>query len=280
MITAVFAGSATWKADPIDDNWSNAGNWTPETVPNGPDDVATFANSDTTTVVINAATEIEEMVFQPGPDSFQITLDNLSPMTISGVGMSNQSGRTQVVKTGSSFGGGNEWSFVNSASAGSMMSFIRKFNSKISFYDTATAATASFFNHGPLTITGNYGIYFFAEADAGTATFTNFAENTGSPAFIGFYGSSSAASGTFAGSGDIIFAEESTAANASFSIGGNVFFSGNATATNATFTITDFEVSPFLLMQLRATARSTTKGASCTLILAGQVGMPRSLTAT
>jgi hypothetical protein len=36
------AGSATWNLDPISSDWNIAANWTPNTVPNGPDDIATF----------------------------------------------------------------------------------------------------------------------------------------------------------------------------------------------------------------------------------------------
>ena len=41
-----YAGSATWNLDPINENWNDAANWMPNTVPNGPADVATFGVSD------------------------------------------------------------------------------------------------------------------------------------------------------------------------------------------------------------------------------------------
>ncbi len=37
-----LAGSATWKSNPVDSDWNNASNWKPATVPNGPNDRATF----------------------------------------------------------------------------------------------------------------------------------------------------------------------------------------------------------------------------------------------
>src|SRR5260370_2283329 len=61
--------SATWKTNPIDNDWHNAANWKPETVPNGPDDVATFHTSDTNAIVVNAPTPIAEMVFETGADT-------------------------------------------------------------------------------------------------------------------------------------------------------------------------------------------------------------------
>ena len=38
-----IAGNATRGTNPATGNWSTAGNWTPATVPNGPNDTATFA---------------------------------------------------------------------------------------------------------------------------------------------------------------------------------------------------------------------------------------------
>ena len=40
-----LAGSATWLLSPQDSAWENANNWTPGGPPNGPSDVATFAQS-------------------------------------------------------------------------------------------------------------------------------------------------------------------------------------------------------------------------------------------
>ena len=37
-----FAGSATWNSNPVSNDWNTAANWTPATVPNGPEDIATF----------------------------------------------------------------------------------------------------------------------------------------------------------------------------------------------------------------------------------------------
>ena len=40
-----LAGSATWLLSPQDSAWENANNWTPGGPPNGPSDIATFAQS-------------------------------------------------------------------------------------------------------------------------------------------------------------------------------------------------------------------------------------------
>src|SRR5438132_13746349 len=44
------AGSATWSASPASSDWLNANNWSPNTVPNGSNDVASFGLSTQTTV--------------------------------------------------------------------------------------------------------------------------------------------------------------------------------------------------------------------------------------
>ena len=50
-----LAGSATWLSSPQDAAWENPNNWTPGGPPNGPSDVATFAQSSQTTVNISTS---------------------------------------------------------------------------------------------------------------------------------------------------------------------------------------------------------------------------------
>src|SRR6266481_1802477 len=49
---AAFSGSATWNLNPTSTDWNTAANWTPETVPNGTTDIATFDVSDVTDVLV------------------------------------------------------------------------------------------------------------------------------------------------------------------------------------------------------------------------------------
>ena len=90
-----FAGSATWSLSPVSSDWSDPANWTPNTVPNGPNDVATFATSSQTNVVIGASPiELDSVVFGPGASAF--TLDDESGVfTFSGAGIVNNSGIIQ-----------------------------------------------------------------------------------------------------------------------------------------------------------------------------------------
>src|SRR5947208_15938786 len=52
--SSAFAGSATWNLNPTSGDWNTATNWTPATVPNGPNDTATFDVSNITDVFVSA----------------------------------------------------------------------------------------------------------------------------------------------------------------------------------------------------------------------------------
>src|SRR5438270_611123 len=88
VITAkAHAGSAIWKLNPPTSDWDNAANWRPRTVPNGPNDIATFAVSNTTNVSLPPQQrEVDAIVFSPGASAFTIITDDLttSPLVLSG----------------------------------------------------------------------------------------------------------------------------------------------------------------------------------------------------
>ena len=95
MPGVAFAGSATWKTSPLTGNWNAAGNWTTGGPPNGPSDVATFATSNKTTVLLSADIEVSGITFNSGGSIFNITTS--SPvLTISGSGITNNSTKTQL----------------------------------------------------------------------------------------------------------------------------------------------------------------------------------------
>src|SRR5882757_3097235 len=108
------AGSATWNLNPASGDWNTAANWTPATVPNGPADTAQFAASNTTGISISGPTEVNGAQFNPGASAFTITAPPMLTFTISGVGITNNSGTTQnFVSTDDSI-----INFSNSATAG------------------------------------------------------------------------------------------------------------------------------------------------------------------
>src|SRR5713226_1590069 len=116
-----FAGSATWSSTPGSGDWNTAGNWTPQTVPNGPSDVATFATSNQAAVSLSAQTEVNAITFDSGASPFTITTPANNSgfgLIISGVGVTNNSGTTQnfvAAADFSSFSNRSFIQFINSA---------------------------------------------------------------------------------------------------------------------------------------------------------------------
>jgi hypothetical protein len=72
LAQSIYAGSATWKIDPTND-WNNPRNWTPQTVPNSPDDTATFDLTNVVTPVIHSDIHL---------DTLLLTEDAPAPITI------------------------------------------------------------------------------------------------------------------------------------------------------------------------------------------------------
>jgi autotransporter-associated beta strand protein len=225
-----FAGSATWKATPANTDWNSAANWIANGPPNGPADTATFATSNIKRPVISATTEVNGIVFNPGASAFTITSPFFA-FTISGVGITNNSGITQNFVSGPTV-----INFLGSATAGSSTLFTN--TGDITFGDSATAGNASF--------TNNAALKFGATSTAGNATVTNNVE-------ILFFGNSTAGNATFTNAfGIVIFSDEATAGNATFvnaggtasgTGGGFTVFDAGSTAGNATVTTNGATVS-------------------------------------
>jgi autotransporter-associated beta strand protein len=166
-----FAGSATWNLNATG-LWNNAGNWTPPTVPNGPADTATFGVSNSTDIGNDSTGDIEVngIVFNTGASAFTISFGNASffhAFTISGVGITNNSGITQnfVIED---FGEAATMIFKNSATAGDQTVFTLASNPCcgsmfVEFHDTSTAGNA--------TLIANSGdfILFSGDSTGGTA---------------------------------------------------------------------------------------------------------------
>ena len=244
------AGSATWRLNPASSDWNKAGNWTPNTVPNGSADVATFGTSNTTAVSILADTEVAQIIFNPGASAFTISTSGPA-LTISGAGVVNNSGIEQNFAAAL---GPGLIQFTNSATAGDAtytQTGIGGSGTVTQFFATSNAGTATFINQGGSSSTG--GELFFDSSTAANAMFfnhpgiagggvTNFLDNSnaGNATFICDGGSSSAPIGGF-----VAFYDDSSAANASFvangaETGGRSFsyvaFYENSTAANATLT--------------------------------------------
>src|SRR5262245_18175852 len=216
-----FAGSATWKATPVNTDWNSAANWVANGPPNGPADTATFATSNIRRPVISQTTDVNGIVFNPGASAFTIS-SPFFDFTISGVGITNNSGITQNFVSGPTV-----IYFLNSATAGSLTHFTN--TGDITFGDSATAGNASFTNNAVLK--------FGATSTAGNATITNNVE-------VLLFGHSTAGNATFDNEfGIVIFMDEATAGNATFvnaggtvggTGGGFTVFDAGSTAGNAT----------------------------------------------
>ncbi|MGB9474921.1 MAG: hypothetical protein WCE87_07610 [Candidatus Udaeobacter sp.] len=119
-IQTSHAGSATWLATPATGDWNTAANWTAGGPPNGSADTATFASSNITGVSLSLNTEVNGILFNTGGSAFTITANPMFTLTISGVGMTNNSGTTQnLVADIDGAGNFGTIAFTNSATAGS-----------------------------------------------------------------------------------------------------------------------------------------------------------------
>ncbi len=206
------AGSATWKTNPGSSDWNTATNWTPETVPNGPSDIATFGVSNVTIVTFSAqfTTVVNSVVFTPGASAFTITpVDSLSHLTISGAGVVNNSGIAQQ------FGDNTHVQSVPFfISGGATIGGLITFNQSFYFQPNASAGSGHF-----VLPVGSLSSHFFDQTTAGNGTF-----DVSEDLFFNY--SSSAGDGTFAING-----------NANNVAGGFVGFDGASSAGNAIFTV-------------------------------------------
>jgi autotransporter-associated beta strand protein len=236
------ATSATWDLNPGSGDWNAAANWTPMGVPNGPADVATFGLSNTTDVSISANTEVNSIIFRPtATNTYTITATSALKLTISGVGVVNNSGIAQNFVAASSPGFANALRLVfkNSATAGSETFFTMNGGAAADespgvtvFEDSSSAGHGTFTNNGPTTLgTSGGGITEFTDnATASNGTFVNnggtihdpITSDQGATVFIG---NSSAGNGVFT----------NNAGTVSGARGGQTGFSANATAANGTF---------------------------------------------
>jgi autotransporter-associated beta strand protein len=225
----VYAISTQWDLDPISGDWNTAANWTPMGVPNGPADIATFGLSNTTDVSISADTEVNGITFtSAATNPYTITASLGLTLTISGVGITNNSGVTQnfvtAVDASGSFG---TIVFSNSATAGnSSIVNIGNFESSGTtiFKDSSTAGSATIYNL-------SFGsTNFFNSSTAGSATIRNFSSSTN------FFNSSTAGSATIdTDDGQVAFFNNSTAGSADIFVTDNssLSFFNSSTAGNA-----------------------------------------------
>jgi autotransporter-associated beta strand protein len=167
------AGSATWNLNPVSGDWNDPANWTPNTVPNGSEDVATFGASTITAISLASPVELNSLVLNPGASAFTFSMPGWgSTLTISGAGITNNSGITQnFVNAGTPQSGYGATSFKGSATAGTQTMFTNNGGPTggalglITFNDDASAADATFVGNGGY-------MYFYDRSTAANATIT------------------------------------------------------------------------------------------------------------
>jgi len=171
----VVSGSATWLASPVSGDWNTAANWTAGGPPNGSADTATFASSNITGVSLSLNTEVNGIVFNAGASPFTITASATLALTISGVGITNNSGITQNFVTATN-GSNGVINFTNSATAGSLTAFTNNgstvsggLGGSTAFDNSATAGNATLIANGGLNGGLGGSIYFIGPSTGGTA---------------------------------------------------------------------------------------------------------------
>jgi hypothetical protein len=106
----------------------------PNTVPNGPADTVTFADSDTFNVSISAKTEVASITFAAGAKPYLITINGTISLTVSGAGIVDDSGGGQAIFARSDPSGISDViSFSNAAAVANPVTFIAEGNSTANF---------------------------------------------------------------------------------------------------------------------------------------------------
>jgi len=217
MLQTAFADSATWNLNPTSGDWNTATNWTPNTIPNGPSDVATLAVSNQTAISLSANTIVDSVVFSPGASAFSIFAKPQFMLTISGSGIMNESSGTQdfVAAAGALVAGEIAISFENGATAGDNTRFtangataMEQSGGGIFFYDASSAGSGDFIINGAAVINGgsssNGRVSFGGNSTAANATFTANASTAPGPqpgGLIQFGDNSTAANATIISNG-------------------------------------------------------------------------------
>jgi autotransporter-associated beta strand protein len=251
--TATYAINAQWDLDPVSGEWNTPVDWTPNGVPNGPSDVATFGLSHTTDVSISADTEVNSIIFtSAATNHYAIAVSSGLTLTLSGSGIINNSGIQQNFSIGD-FATDGHIHFRNNASAGNARITVQgefEVASTVDFSNTATAGSADVVSFGG-------SINFFDHATAGTMN--SFIDSGG----VSFFDHASAGNAhVILGAASMTFSKNSTAASANINLGDNVAglrfvdsstagsanirsvgfvdFSDSSSAGNATITSSDF----------------------------------------
>ena len=265
---SALAGSATWNLSPTNGDWNTALNWTPNSVPDGPSDTATFGVSNITNVSLSTAREVNGIVFNSGASGFVVNSTPTNSLTISGAGITNNSGINQSFRVSADAAGHSDGvELTNGAAVGSSVTFTvdggtsnGMFGGGLHFGDTSSAGTATLIANGGTSGLGGV-ITFDGDSNGGTSrievfdngTFDISAHNSPGVTIGSLEGNGSvllgsnslttgsghlktAFSGVISGSGSLILNDSSTLTlqNANTYTGGTTIFLGGLIANNNT----------------------------------------------
>jgi len=208
FILDIYAGSASWSAvdQGVFEYWTDVTNWTPQTVPNGPADIATFPSSSRldTLPEINSPIELNSMVFDPGCPSF-FTIEVDGTLTISGAGIIDNSGSTKVIYVKPYPAG--ELDFTNSAVAGDSYCSISSYQRSIRFFDTSSAGSA-YLTASDSSVANTSSLIEFNDQSSGGTAFIGvyFGPRSLSPGVLSIYNHDppGVSIGTLSGSGNVL----------------------------------------------------------------------------
>jgi hypothetical protein len=245
---AAYADSAQWDLDPISGDWNTAANWTPNGVPNSPADIATFGLSHTTDVSISADTEVNGITFtSAATNPYGITASPGLTLTISGLGILNNSGITQNFVTGVD-GAGNYGQIVLTNNAIAVNGTFTNNGAAVSLAGggstllfNSTAAYSTFTNNGATASGAGGGFTNFSFSTVANGTFTNNgATVSGSGAGSTLVNNSTAVNSTFTNNGGTVSGASgglteffsSSAGNSGFTNNGGAVSGAHGGATN------------------------------------------------
>ena len=221
LVSAVaYADSAQWNLNPTSDDWNTTANWTPMTVPNGQEDIATFSLSNTTKVSILEDTEVNGITFtSAATNPYSIELNSGLTLTLSGTGITNNSGIAEFLFCDGPYNEPGQILFTNSASAGNAS--ITSYGS-MQFLDNSSAGSADIENGGDIVFSIgatassanilNFSLgetEFSDSSTAGNATIDGY-----DTSFIEFFDTSTAGSATIHSLGEITFYDSSEGSTA------------------------------------------------------------------
>jgi outer membrane autotransporter protein len=253
-----------WNLFPGTNDWNTDGNWTPADFPNTPlpdpvvTDTAVFGASTIVTPNVSATVRIEGIRFDPNAPAYTITNSALASISISGTGITNNSGLTQTItNSGGAFinflgaavtagtnvvinnsgGAGGRINFTTGANAGSA-TINNIFAGSRTLFSESNAANSTINNIGTSTRTS-----FTLTGTAGNATITN----SGASSLIVFVDTASGGTASLVNANATAIIDISQLTNAGMTVGsiagaagvgGNLFLGsknlavgGNGTST-------------------------------------------------